>query len=594
MSGNPYITPLDPMKFREAYLATLGLQAKINAENLQANQVYKKMGVPAQPTDTRTSEQKLADILGLRRNVRSKLSEIADGANASKIAEALDPVELRFLANQIDVIIADLKPKYKLGIDATIFQNYLQKYMKKFEETQGVEYGLQQNMGDQLLANQYVILGNMANKADINNIIDGLVDVGFENTRQGQAIKKNLVELETLLDYLPEYFETINNETNAVDKADLLKQINLIVKDLPTKAQLANALLELAKSQSRRDTSGIQATLQKLEELTTTGADTVAEFQILRQLLEKQGGDPTAFGSRPAKRFVFNDVEYRYIQPSDINTKGGGGKPNREELLGYLEGLEREIGRDFLSGEVKGRIRKNKDTIKAFLERKDDLVKEYFGVEPNILVMATANVVGDDEGEFASAPAPVAQKKIAGKGVFRPYKSADVIIESDIDRTRGISHRPPRFVPFGRFVINKDRLDKDIVSIKRPAGGVIPNLKSVRVGTNVGRIMRKIVGGQIPSYEDIDGLNAEEKGYLHKVMKHSNLLDRINIPSPNKDDDEKDVNLFEIMRGQIVAGNDSMDLIKKFKQHIIKMSEKTLLPKGQVKDMLIELAKNGY
>ena len=58
MSGNPYISPLDPAKFREAYLATLGLQAKINAENLQANQVYKKTGAPTQPTDTRTTEQK--------------------------------------------------------------------------------------------------------------------------------------------------------------------------------------------------------------------------------------------------------------------------------------------------------------------------------------------------------------------------------------------------------------------------------------------------------------------------------------------------------------------------------------------------------
>jgi hypothetical protein len=585
MSGNPYITPLDPMKFREAYLATLGLQAKINAENLQANQVYKKTGAPTQPTDTRTTEQKETDILGMRRQIRSRLSEIADGANANKIAEALDPVELRFLANQIDTIIKDLKPKYRLGVDATIFANYLTKYMRKYEETQGVEYGLQQDLGVELLANQHIIMDNMASKSDINDIQDAITDLGVQNTRQGRAIATNLKTIEDVLDNLPETFESINEASNSIQKAEMLKQINMIVRDLPTKQQLGDALVELARQQARRDTAGVQATLQRLEELTATGADLGAEIQMLRQLVgeyARKEGDPTAFGGKPPKTFIYAGVEYGYIPPKDIKS---GGRPTKEELLSYYDGLEREIGsRRFLSGDTPSNVRKTKGTLKAFLERKDQLIKEYFGIQDSI-IMAEAEVVGGKK---------VGGKGIMGRGLVRPNKRADVIVDSDIDFTKGMKEKPPRFVPFGKYVINKDRLDKDIVAIKRPAGSIIPDLKSVRVSNNVGKIMRKIVGGQIPSYEDIDGLNDEEKGYLHKVMKHSNLLDRINIPSPNKDEDDKDVNLFEIMRGQIVAGNDSADLIKKFKQHITKMSDKQLLPRGQVKDMLIELAKNGY
>ena len=72
------------------------------------------------------------------------------------------------------------------------------------------------------------------------------------------------------------------------------------------------------------------------------------------------------------------------------------------------------------------------------------------------------------------------------------------------------------------------------------------------------------------------------------------MLDRLNIPTPNKDADEKDINQFEIMRGQIVAGNDSVDLINKFKKLVVKMSEKGLLPSRQVKDILISLTENGY
>lgn len=597
MSGNPYISPLDPAKFREAYLATLGLQAKINAENLQANQVYKKTGAPTQPTDTRTTEQKETDIISMRRNVRARLGEIADGANANKIAEALDPVELRFLANQIDTIIKDLKPKYKLGVDATIFQNYLQKYMRKFEETQGVEYGLQQDLGVELLANQYIIRDNMASKSDVDGIQDAITDLGVQNTRQGKAIAVNLAKIEDVLDFLPETFESINEASNSIQKAELLKQINYIVRDLPTKQQLGDALVELAKAQARRDTIGVQATLQRLEELTASGADLGAEIQMLRQLVSgyaKQEADSSAFGGRPPKTFIYAGTEYGYIPPNEIKTSG---LPTKEILLNYLNGLEREIGRGALfSGATPSNIRKSKTSIKAFLEQKDAIIKRFFDIQESIIY--TTAMLKEEGGGGASdkkvGGVSKEGKGIMGRGLSRPNKRADVIVDTDIDFTKGMRERPPRFVPFGKYVINKDRLDNDIVAIKRPAGSIIPDLKSVRVSGNVGKIMRKIVGGQIPSYEDIDGLNDEEKGYLHKVMKHSNLLDRINIPSPNKTEDDKDVNLFEIMRGQIVAGNDSADLIKKFKQHITKMSDKQLLPRGQVKDMLIELAKNGY
>jgi hypothetical protein len=45
------------------------------------------------------------------------------------------------------------------------------------------------------------------------------------------------------------------------------------------------------------------------------------------------------------------------------------------------------------------------------------------------------------------------------------------------------------------------------------------------------------------------------------------------------------------MRGQIIAGNDNKDLIRKFKKTIIEMLELDLIPKGQAKDILVDLAR---
>ena len=116
MSGQPNRNPTDPAKFRQQYLANLALEANINDKNLQANMIYKKTGeAPSQMTDNRTTAKKLEDIERLKIDVRSELSEIADGDNANAIVQNLNPQQLQFLAQHIKEIIADIKPKYKYG-----------------------------------------------------------------------------------------------------------------------------------------------------------------------------------------------------------------------------------------------------------------------------------------------------------------------------------------------------------------------------------------------------------------------------------------------------------------------------------------------
>ena len=89
-------------------------------------------------------------------------------------------------------------------------------------------------------------------------------------------------------------------------------------------------------------------------------------------------------------------------------------------------------------------------------------------------------------------------------------------------------------------------------------------------------------------------MDEEEKAYLHKVAKKANLLDRLSIPSPSKDEREKDVHNFEVMKGEIMSGNDNKDLIKKFKLLVLKLKNQELLPKSQADEILADLTSIGY
>jgi hypothetical protein len=151
-----------------------------------------------------------------------------------------------------------------------------------------------------------------------------------------------------------------------------------------------------------------------------------------------------------------------------------------------------------------------------------------------------------------------------------------------------------KYVPFGRYFIDHHRINDDIISLRRGNGVNIFGLPGRRVTKDLGEVVRTILKNGHPSYNQIDKLTKEEKDYLYKVAKSSNLLDRLNIPAPTKEEDDQDINQFEILKGELLCGNDGNETIKKFKVLVMRMMNKGLLPKGQAKEILLDLATMGY
>ena len=188
------------------------------------------------------------------------------------------------------------------------------------------------------------------------------------------------------------------------------------------------------------------------------------------------------------------------------------------------------------------------------------------------------------------------QKKGRGRpkgcGISKPktYKES-VKAHSVLDK--GIMETP-RFLKFGKYLINTHKLNnEDIFALKRPAGGNIVDIPSVKISKNLSGVIKKMLGGEIPTYSDISKLSEPEKAYLHKVSQKSNILDKFDIPAPSKDQKEKDIHQFEVMKGEILAGNDNKELIKKFKAHILKLSKNGTLPKREVQEILEDLLELG-
>ena len=135
---------------------------------------------------------------------------------------------------------------------------------------------------------------------------------------------------------------------------------------------------------------------------------------------------------------------------------------------------------------------------------------------------------------------------------------------------------------------------KSIFSLKHISGGNIIDIPSTRLTEGLGKVIKTIIGGGNPNYNDLNKLSENEQNYLHKVCSKSNIADKLSIPTPSKDSEEKEIHKFEVMKGEIASGNDSPELIKDFKRLILKLQKNNSLPKKEVYEILEELNSIGY
>lgn len=602
MSGLPYNTRLDMAKSRQAYLANLKLRAELDDKNLQANKIYVKTGqLPVEPTDTRSLTEKLADVERLKIDIRGKLQEITDGEQAGRIVENLNPDELIFLLQNFQPIKDQMKRNYAVGVPAEAFIDYLRRYIDKFNLTQGVELGLQQSSATELLANQRLILSQMVDVNDLDRIITYIRDAGIQDTQLGRNLKDNIDELKNAITFLNNRGlnqTTFNNIENPIEKSQILELLNNISDDMVTNREMRKILGDLDKADSRGDNQEIIQILGKLQEITNMGQDLSEQIVILKKMIdENKPIDYIPLPTAPVSEATV--IQGDFPEPPSLLNKEIA---QQYKTIEELKGIETPLN-------TKGKLLKYYDTMFKYIKKEVGDIGSGDFAKNNIFKYASqANTT--ELLQLVSILNGVLRKKmydgtditdeavrqhygrgIKGKGISRVRPSQ--VFQSDIDYTKGIQSSA-KFVPIGRYLINKRQLDKDIIAIKRPAGSTIPNLPSERVSTKLGGVFRKIIGGGLPTYDELSNLTNDEKVYLHKVAKETRIDDKLSIPTPKKDEDERDINQFEILKGQILSGNDNIELVKKFKTIILKLSRKDLIPKTQVKDLLLDLASLGH
>ena len=201
-------------------------------------------------------------------------------------------------------------------------------------------------------------------------------------------------------------------------------------------------------------------------------------------------------------------------------------------------------------------------------------------------LLAEANSRAEEETMEGSGIKKVKAKKniILGSGIKVDNIPIQVDFSNSITPTE-------TYIPFGKFILNKHRLNNDILMMRYAKGGYIKHIPTKKVSKAFIKVMKSMIDKKNPSYDEIKNLNENEKALLYKIVQYAKLEDQFEVPSPEID---KDNNQFEIMKGEILAGNDSKQMIKDFKLLLLKLMNNQRIPRKEAQELLTDLAAMGY
>ena len=258
------------------------------------------------------------------------------------------------------------------------------------------------------------------------------------------------------------------------------------------------------------------------------------------------------------------------LEPVDINDpqlSSGAWKATRPKIVAEIKRQLREL------------------TLKPDqVERRKSFLTWFDSITPKTKTQYQI-AFGDNEdryNEMNDFLGGITGRGIKGRGLKKSKSSPTL--------TEGIP-QAERFAKFGRYMIDKQKLKDGQCVIRFTSGACIHKIPARRIGKEVQNVLSKIAGGGLPTYDDINALNQDDRRYLFNIQKSAKM--DAQIPSPDKDAETKEMEEFEKMRGQILAGNDNRDLLKKFKLTLLKFGKDGRIPRREVNEVLLEMASMG-
>lgn len=143
---------------------------------------------------------------------------------------------------------------------------------------------------------------------------------------------------------------------------------------------------------------------------------------------------------------------------------------------------------------------------------------------------------------------------------------------------------------FGKFIINYNELDNQKLKIRYISGSQVPKMKNTTISNEFSSLLSHLLDTKQINYELIKQLSDKEKTLFNNLMDLSGLKKQLNYKTQKLEVSVKDLKTrYNILYGEIEAGNNSKEVIDELKIVINKLVEKKGLSITDANDMIAEL-----
>lgn len=520
------------------------------------------------PQQLKSPAELQADIALQEKTALDNLLRLFQYREASAIIGELNPDEIFTMNQSFPLIEREISKRFAKGLlSPTFFVEYLRKFKEELEQSKGVSTNLSSitNKFNALTDNINDIRAILPTKTQFANLQD-YVENEFD--RLPRMIVAPLLERIQRLQNA-----TLSNDDFRRVSADqeilqfeTLNMLQNITANMPTQNQLG-MIMEDIRSGRVSQAEGVKRIEDAISGVSDEQLDMLED--IKREIQQSRPGQSISFDILAQ---ITTDVpQYPVIAIERKLTAQGTPVKSGDLFVVYPNGNNERI---------------TLTKLKAFVEENASFRRWYadnVGGSPALMMLR--NFILEQTTEKASRKELPPEKSGFGlkakNGRIRTKKIGE-----------GVKYEPePTYRTFGKYVINIPQLkERDILNVKFPSLGRIPQFKPTPISDVMKEFLLELLDTGKVSNRIYEQIPIEERQLFERIATGAGILNSLKLKRTISNEDKEDNDRFTLLKGEYLAGNNSVALLKELRKLVVKFMSQGKISKHDGMNLLIELS----
>jgi hypothetical protein len=604
---NNFKTPYDEEQAFQRHLTYLRAKQRTSTE-IQRSNLNNQLGINQVMPMPKTTSEILEDEQEVNKLVNNYLLELfVDNPNLVKKYNETDsqyenrkyPTRFVFsnLSQDDKQIFIQQYPAIKTELKgvAILTPSYFLNFIKKYKEAINRSGGVSSfsNSGiDEIKA----LLLDLPKKEDLEKLHNLFIDLQDETYNSDAELKDLFNRLNQKISNMRRNMPTFTNLT------DLQEAINLKINDGSDDSRIDEVLQKIEQLPSRNDINQISLDVIDIIEQNPSMDDLKIMLEDI--LLNIGSNDENLINIQELLNNIRRKVNQTSNTLNDVSLKtnvklkdGLVNKIYKEMMDDYVENYNKTstsakaITAKTLPKEVYAKLREDAETValKISQESNDEYLFNVFNQEQKI-------PIAYQEMQYQEQPiGKEAKINVSEEGKGLANRIQNKIQPKFITRQKmigkGLSlNETPKYIEFGKYCISIPHLNNEVLRVKYQKTMVdVPNFNK-KISSDFVDFIETFIDTQKINDRQLEKLNKEEQQMFKKLIKKSGLDVIYKVKDYKDDNDKKEEDRFNLVKGQYIAGNDNPRVKDELRKFIIKFMMEGKINKKEGQDILFQLS----